>query len=148
MKKIKFSFLLLLLIFLLSSCSVKPPGEPENLIYGEVVRVIDGDTFIFKENDKELRMRLIGVDAPESVHPDEEKNTEEGKEASQYTKEALEGKTVGIEFDAQIEDGYGRFLVYVWIDGELFNKRIVEDGHAVLMTIPPNVKYVDYLKEK
>lgn len=146
MKKFKFFFLPVLLLFLLTSCTIKPPDQPDNLIYGEVLRVIDGDTFIFQENGTEMKMRLIGVDAPESVHPDEEKNTEEGVLSSAYTKEALEGKTVGIEFDVQMKDSYDRYLVYVWIDEELFNKRILEDGYAALMTVPPNVKYVDYLK--
>ena len=146
MKRLKFFLLPVLLIFLLTSCTIKPPDQPDNLIYGEVLRVIDGDTFIFQENGTEMKTRLIGVDAPESVHPDEEKNTEEGAFSSAYTKEALEGKKVGIEFDVQMKDSYDRYLVYVWIDGELFNKSILKDGYAALMTVPPNVKYADYLK--
>lgn len=148
MKRLKFFLLPVLLIFLLTSCTINPPDQPDNLIYGEVLRVIDGDTFIFQENGTEMKMRLIGVDAPESVHPDEEKNTEEGALSSAYTKEALEGKEVGIEFDVQMKDSYDRYLVYVWIDGALFNKSILKDGYAALMTVPPNVKYVDYLKDK
>ena len=94
-----------------------------------------------------LRIRFIGVDAPESVHPDPEKNSEEGEAASEYTKEMLLDKTVYLEFDVEITDKYGRTLAYVWLDGELFNKKIIEDGHAVIMTVPPNVKYEDILEE-
>ena len=40
-------------------------------------------------------------------------------------------------------DRFGRTLAYVWLDGELFNERIVREGYANLSTFPPNVRYVD-----
>lgn len=113
-----------------------------------VTRVIDGDTFEADLNGETITVRLIGVDSPESVHPDEAKNTEEGILASNYTKEKLEGKEVELEYDVETEDSYGRTLAYVWLDGELYNKKLLDDGYAVLMTIPPNIKYVDVLLSK
>jgi micrococcal nuclease len=53
---------------------------------------------------------MIGVNTPESVHPDESKNTEFGKIASDYTKSQLEGEEVRLELDAQERDQYGRLL--------------------------------------
>ncbi len=113
--------------------------------YGKykVTRVVDGDTIIVDFNGKEERVRLIGIDTPESVHPDATKNIEEGKMASNFTKEKLEGKEIALEFDVQERDNYGRLLAYVWFSGSMFNKTLLQEGYAQIATYPPNVKYVD-----
>ena len=145
-------FLITLLIFaaatlFVASIDSKTLEPPDGLLYGNVTRVIDGDTFIFvsDSNSKEFTVRMIGVDSPESVNPDPEKNTEAGIKASIYSKEQLEEQHVGLEFDIQVQDKYGRYLAYVWIDGVLYNKQLLDSGHATLMTVPPNIKYIDYL---
>lgn len=109
----------------------------------EVVRVVDGDTIIVKYNGEDVRVRMIGIDTAESVHPDESKNTQEGKNASDYTKQMLTDKKVALEFDVQQKDKYGRFLAYVYLDGKMYNKTLLENGYAKIATYPPNVKYVD-----
>lgn len=114
----------------------------------EVTRVIDGDTFECVINGKTQKVRLIGVDTPESVHPDKNKNTEEGKEASDYTKEKLQGKKVGLEYDVQKNDKYGRILAYVWNESKMYNLELLEKGYAKVMTIPPNIKYSELFLEK
>lgn len=113
--------------------------------YGKykVVKVVDGDTIAVDFNGKEERVRLIGVDTPESVHPDAAKNVEEGKIASNFTKAKLEGKEIALEFDVQERDKYSRLLAYVWFGGEMFNKTLLKEGYAQIATFPPNVKYVD-----
>lgn len=118
--------------------------EPEaGLETGKVVRVVDGDTMVINIGGKDERVRLIGVDTPESVHPDESRNVPYGKVASQYTKDMLLGKAVGLEFDVQERDQYGRILAYVYIGGIMFNDLLLREGHASVSTYPPNVKYVD-----
>ena len=114
----------------------------------EVTRVIDGDTFECVINGKTQKVRLIGVDTPESVHPDKNKNSEEGKKASDYTKEKLQGKKVGLEYDVQKNDKYGRILAYVWNESKMYNLEILEKGYAKVMTIPPNIKYSELFLEK
>ena len=70
-----------------------------------VIRVVDGDTFVASVNGTEEKIRLIGVDTPESVHPDKSKNTEQGKAASEYTKSMLQpGTKVWLEADVEDED--------------------------------------------
>ena len=91
-------------------------------------------------------MRLIGVDTPESVHPDASKNIAEGKIASEFTRSQLEGREVKLEFDVQERDRYGRLLAYVWVDGIMFNKTLLSEGYAQIATFPPNVKYVEEFK--
>ena len=129
-----------------------PQGDlvmPENLEPGVVTYVIDGDTVVVQltndESEDELRVRLIGIDAPESANEDEEKNTEEGIAATEYTRSILLNKDVFLEYDKELIDKYGRTLAYIWVDGNLFNSMILEAGHANLLNIPPNEKYKEYL---
>lgn len=112
----------------------------------EVVRVVDGDTMMINIEGTETKVRLIGVDTPESVATgeNEHKNCEEGKTASNYTKSLIEGNKVYIEYDIDPDDDYGRVLAYVYLpDGSMLNKVLLEKGYARMMTIQPNVRYVD-----
>lgn len=145
-------FLLILLVAFFFVMDKK--DEPIEFLQAKIVDVVDGDTMDFvvlSENEKypsfeagkEYRIRLIGIDAPESVHPDDSKNSELGEMASAFTSDVLLEKEVAIEFDAGLFDRYGRVLGYVWVDNKLFNEMVVEDGWAILDTVPPNVKYAD-----
>ena len=107
----------------------------------EVIRVIDGDTIVVEIQGKERNIRLIGIDAPESVADESYKpNTEEGQEASRYTHDILYGQKVYLEYDKEQYDTYGRKLCYVYLasDKTLFNELILKDGYARTMTIEPN----------
>jgi len=116
-------------------------GETTGRVSVKVVRVVDGDTFEIEGGQK---VRLVGVDTPESVHPDAAKNTEFGKTASNYTKSTLEGKTVYLEKDVSETDKYGRLLRFVYLeDGTFFNELLVKEGYAKVYTYPPDVKYAD-----
>lgn len=106
-----------------------------------VQRVVDGDTFIANQNGKEIKVRLIGVDTPETVKP----NTPVqpfGKEASNYTKKTLTNQDVYLEYDKEKQDRYGRTLAYVWISKDrMYNKELVEKGLAREKYFSPNGKY-------
>ena len=106
-----------------------------------VVRVVDGDTIIVDMDGTEERIRMIVIDTSESVHPDKSKNVEYGEIASEFTKSLLEDQAVTLEYDVQERDKYGRILAYVYLDGEMINKTLLEEGHAKVATYPPNVKY-------
>jgi micrococcal nuclease len=109
----------------------------------KVTRVIDGDTIEVSLNGIPEKVRLIGIDTPESVHPDASRNVPYGKIASDYTKTQLLSQYVDIELDVEKRDQYGRLLAYIYKDGIMFNKLLIEEGHASVSTYPPNVKYVD-----
>ncbi len=65
-----------------------------------------------------------------------------GKEASEANRKLVDGKTVRLEFDVQEQDRYGRLLAYVYLkEGTFVNAWLVENGYAMVMTIPPNVKH-------
>lgn len=126
--------------------------EKDVVLKGEnfymVTGVVDGDTFKVEYEGKIEKVRLIGVDTPESVHSNKEKNSEYGVEASDYTKSLIEGKQVILEFDVSQKDQYGRLLAYVYLEnGEMLNKVLLEKGYAQVATYPPNVKYVEEFKE-
>ncbi|MDR1204985.1 MAG: thermonuclease family protein [Peptococcaceae bacterium] len=112
-----------------------------------VTRVVDGDTLVVDVDGTEEHVRLIGVDTPESVHPDKERNVPYGAVASDFTKKLAEDKTVTLELDVQERDRYGRLLAYVYLDGVMLNKTLLSEGHATLATYPPNVRYVDEFTE-
>lgn len=132
-----------------------------NTVYkAKVERVVDGDTmiitFLFDDGSKYLkeRVRMLGVDTPETVHPTKPVGYY-GKEASNFTKENLDGKTVWLQTDVGVRDRYDRMLAYVWLkeptekqlDDEsairkyMFNAILLEGGYAQLMTVQPNSRY-------
>lgn len=117
------------------------PDETEKILV-QVTRVVDGDTIEVNFNGEAERVRLIGIDTPETVHPNRGEEPY-GREASNFTKTWLEGKQVGLEFDVQERDRYGRLLAYAWLNNQLFNEILVREGYAKVSTYPPNVKYVD-----
>lgn len=130
--------------------NTKTSVQTSQVIEGEykVVSVTDGDTFEINYNGTKTKVRLIGIDTPESVHPNSKKNNEYGEEASKYTKSLLEGKTVKLEFDVSPKDKYGRLLAYVYLEsGEMLNEKLLKEGYAQVATYPPNVKYVENFKE-
>lgn len=114
----------------------------------EVVKVVDGDTIKLLIDGETTTVRLIGIDTPESVHPDKSKNVPEGTLASDHTKELAEDKFVYIEYGEEPHDRYNRVLAYVYIDeNTMLNAQILEDGYAEVYTIKPNNKYEEYFME-
>ncbi|GGE70011.1 thermonuclease family protein [Priestia taiwanensis] len=115
----------------------------------EVIRNIDGDTLKVRlTNGKEENVRFLLVDTPETKHPKLGVQPF-GPEASAFTKRiAPTGKKITLELDVSEREKYGRLLAYVWVDGQLLNRMLIEQGLARVGYIyVPNTKYVDYLKE-
>ncbi len=92
-----------------------------------VERVVDGDTIVVEGVGS---VRLIGVDTPETVHPNRPVEFF-GKEASTFTKRMLEGRRVRLEYDQERHDRYGRTLAYVYLaDGTFANAEIIRRGYG------------------
>ena len=109
-----------------------------------VAYVVDGDTVDVILNGEQIRVRLVGINTPETVDP--RKPVEcFGKEASDKAKEILkEGDAVFLETDSSQTkyDKYGRFLAYIFLaDGTSFNKFMIAEGFAHEYTYRTPYKY-------
>ena len=92
-----------------------------------VERVVDGDTIVVRGVG---RVRLIGVDTPETVAPGRPVEFF-GREAGAFTKRLLEGRSVRLEYDRERTDRYGRTLAYVHLaDGTFANAEIIRRGYG------------------
>lgn len=153
----KYLFLVLTTILFLSGCSFsftpdqgmeKIPDEP-NLVQkkARVVRVIDGDTLILAMGNQQKRVRLLLIDTPESVKPGVSVQPM-AKEASDYLKESLTAQDVTYAYDlGNKQDKYGRELCYVFIEGTLVQKDLIERGYAIVRYAEaPNTTYLEELK--
>lgn len=123
--------------------------EPEkdvlgtDYVYAEVTKVIDGDTFEVSIAGESYKVRMIGIDTPETVHPQKEVECF-GKEAFAKTAELLSGATVILTGDSSQDskDKYGRLLKYVHLeDGTFVNKVLIESGYAYEYTYDAPYKY-------
>ena len=122
-----------------------------------VTRIIDGDVIQIIYGGVEKRVRLIGIDAPESridrkalkdanmSNPDIDMIVEMGAKAKAYVNGLIKrGNFITIEFDIKEMDRYGRLLCYVYLsNGKMLNEEIVKAGYANVKATPPNVKYED-----
>ncbi len=105
--------------------------------------VVDGDTVDMIIDGVKERVRLIGVDTPET----KKENTPIqcfGPEATAFTQSLLpEGTSVYLERDVEARDIYGRLLAYAYLvdTGAFVNLELVRQGYAQLLTIPPNVAH-------
>jgi micrococcal nuclease len=94
-----------------------------------VTRVVDGDTIEIMFKGKEEDVRLLLIDTPETKHP--QKPVEAfGPEASQFVKDTLEGKEVGIKVGKEERDKYNRLLAYVFINEETIQEMLLRNGLA------------------
>lgn len=163
----RYSILVLIFILFIFSCSKGDSNDNvenndlnlKNLEEATLAHVVDGDTIVVILNSNKERVRLIGIDTPESrmnKRVEKQKNLGDaetviqlGKEAKEFTKSLVKpGDKVYLEFDVQSKDRYGRILAYVYLkDGRMLNKEIICNGYAMPLTIQPNVKYEEEFRK-
>ena len=126
--------------------SESPAPRPGSRTPARVVRIIDGDTIEVDIDGRRDRVRLIGINTPETKHPT--KGIEPyGPEAEARTAQLLASKAIVLERDVTDRDHYRRLLRYVWLDEALINAQLVEEGYAQVTTYPPDVRYADRFLE-
>ena len=137
--------LLSLLLFILPVVMAGQAASTEPEEWLAVTRVADGDTFWVDDgSEKGLKIRLIGIDAPEPRNTGTRPKGFFGTESTIYLQELLKGKKIRLEYDVSRYDRYGRTLAYAWLgDGTFINAELVKNGYATVMTMPPNVKYAE-----
>ncbi len=155
-------FLVFILAVVLGIWTLKNKPEQvaspaQNTSLYEIVYVYDGDTVKLNNGD---HVRLIGIDAPEAHdnnkltrdvnhrHIDRATQLGMGKKAAVYAKDLLKGRRVHLEFDVEQRDRYGRLLAYIYLqDGTFVNEKIIRDGYAYPLTVPPNVRHAHEFKQ-
>ena len=123
---------------LVAAQAVKFPVPQGQTLKATVVSVTDGDTIKVRVGNELQTVRIIGYDSPETNQPF-------GDKAFLYMKTLLEGREVILESDVQATDKYGRRLYHVWLPQVLVGELMLLSGLGQLMTIPPNVRHVDFL---
>lgn len=139
------------LILISYSCQIQDAGlaaaslQQQSETYS-VTKIVDGDTFwVDNGTEKGLKIRFIGIDAPESRRMFKREIGYYGKEAKEYLTKILSNKKVRLVSDVDSLDQYDRTLAYVYLeDGTFVNAELIKNGYAVLMTVPPNVSFADY----
>lgn len=128
----------------ISACAGSPPSNSQveivNFARVKIVKVVDGDTVDIDINGRTERVRLIGVNTPETKHPTKPIECF-GPEASAYMSQLLpKGTAVRIERDVEARDRYGRMLLYLYLgSNNLFiNLDLVARGYGTPMSIEPN----------
>lgn len=158
MRRFRINILFILQVFTAISLLA---ASPSNKVKAKLLKIHDGDTYIVKYENKIVSVRLIGVDTPEITgnfkargdakrHRTSIKNIIAwGKESKRFVSSIMHpGTEITLEFDIQRVDKYGRLLAYVYLpDGRMLNEVLLLEGYATLMTIPPNVKYVERFRK-
>lgn len=134
-------------------------AHQSDVTQGVIERWVDGDTIKLKDK---TRVRLLLIDTPESVAPQEERNTQQGADASEWVKEEFPaGMQVWLTYDVERVDKYDRSLAYVWdedpqgrehdsafVREHMLNARILASGRATVLQVKPNGEaYVSLFKQ-
>ena len=130
-----------------SPADTSPGTQDHGAVNAVVERVVDGDTIVARIGGRSETVRLIGVDAPESVAPTRPVQCY-GKEASLFLADMLPAGTgISLVRDAEARDVYDRLLGYVVRsgDGLFVNLELVAAGYAAVLNYPPNDHYADVL---
>jgi micrococcal nuclease len=130
----------LILVLFLLSLAIDPASAAQKSSKAHVHQVHDGDTVTLRLNGNKYRTRLIGIDAPEMGQDPW------GRRAKQHLVKIMRQTawTVFVETDVERKDKHGRLLAYLWTKKKsLINEKMLSDGYAVLLTITPNVQYVE-----
>jgi endonuclease YncB( thermonuclease family) len=105
------------------------PKKPQRIAEGTVTHVADGDTItVITANQTKLRIRMVGIDAPETPKGTKFPGQPYGKEAEAHLKQLIEGKRVTVEIYGV--DRYKRLLSTIFLDGKDINLAMIEAGLA------------------
>ena len=118
----------------------------EEKVQVSLSKCVDGDTAWFIKDGEEIKTRFLAIDTPESTT----KVEEYGKEASDYTCSLLKGAAkIEIEYDFNSDktDKYNRHLVWVFVDGDLLQEKIIQKGYAEVAYLYGDYKYTNKLEE-
>lgn len=151
------AWLAVLLLSALADAQLAPVGRLLGPV--TVIAVVDGDTVVLESNLGPRTVRLIGIDSPETKHPERGRDPF-GTEASAFVETLLpQGSLVWVELDLGTIDAFGRLLGYLYVEdpdgvwgvgdrrATQVNLAIAEAGFATVLTIEPNSTYADLYRD-
>jgi micrococcal nuclease len=128
--------------------ALRPGGaaDTKRLEKAVIDRVVDGDTLVVLRDNGTEKLRLIGVNAPESyAHHDKTARTHRGESVSRIVNQWLNKRTVYLQFEKTKTDRYGRLLAYVWLDAHtMISEVLVREGLAEERRYEPTTQFNDY----
>ncbi len=127
-------------VVLLRPWEGSPKDDGPDSAMSWVIRVVDGDTLEVRIGGEVEDVRLIGVDTPETVDPEEPVQCF-GHRASRFQHRLVEGRRVRLVFGVEHRDAYGRLLAYAYLGPRFINAELVRRGLARTLAIPPNTRY-------
>ncbi|WP_150462124.1 thermonuclease family protein [Nesterenkonia ebinurensis] len=124
-----------------------PEGFSDDAAVAELVRIVDGDTIVVELDSGEQRVRLLNIDTPETVHPNQPVKCG-GPEASAAIAELISpGDLVVLEFDMEIRDHYDRLLAGVFTEEVFINEELAAQGWAEPVYFAPNGRFLPVIEE-
>lgn len=143
--KLAIGLVLFTVAYFANSSKVEPPPQVAGTLtpgYYRVASFEDGDTITIEMDGKEERIRMIGVDTPETKDPRKPVQCF-GQAASEFTKNLIGNQPVRLESDdlSDNRDRYRRLLRYVYLpDGRLVQAEIIKQGFGFAYTSFPFTK--------
>lgn len=134
----------ILFVIIISLCFISVKAEEK--IEVKLDKCVDGDTAWFIYKNKSEKFRFLAINTPESTN----KIEKYGKEASKFTCNELSNATkIEIEFDlnSNKKDKYGRYLAWVFVDNDLLQEKLINNGYAQIKYIYGDYLYLDRLKK-
>ena len=124
-----------------------PEGFSDEAAAAEVVRIVDADTIIVELHGEQERVRLLNIDAPETVHPHQPVECG-GPEATEAINGLLSpGDAVVLEFDEELRDRYDRLLAGVFAEELFINEELARQGWAEPVYFAPNDRYLEVIEQ-
>ena len=139
MKYLKLLILILTIAINIAVCKNTEVNEPVAAVLGKVVKVVDGDTLHVYSNKKTYKIRLSGIDAPESGQA-------YGKRAKEHLASLVAGKQVIAIVESK--DRYGRYVANVKVQSKDVCAEMLSAGYAWHYKQYNNNKYYDELQRE
>lgn len=123
----------------------QPRKLEEDSVY--LTKCVDGDTAHFLIDGEDTVVRFLAIDTPE-IGKNNKPTDAYGNDAAKYTCSALENaKVIKLEYEENKMDKYDRVLAWVWIDGQLLQKLLVEKGLASVKYLYDDYKYTSIVQK-
>lgn len=129
---------------------IDSPPVDSNLIPVELYRVVDGDTVhVIDANGETLKLRLLLIDTPETVHPNKPVEPFGPEASARLTEFLTTANQLHIEYDdGDQTDHYGRHLVYIYADGINAHEVLLEEGLARVGYVYEQQRHLDIFRAR